>query len=115
MGLQTKSPREFNIDRKLRPQDPLILFFEGQRKSKSIASWIEIAPERIWDKIYESSNYGHKYNVPVGREVAKLSLCSNAHSLLKKTIKKSSPDRIEALDKRKKSRLALSRGKAELS
>ena len=55
MGLRAKSPREFNIDRKLRPQDPLILFIDGERISKSIARWIEIAPGRIWDKIYKCS------------------------------------------------------------
>ena len=64
MGLRAKSPREFNIDRKLRPQDPLILFVDGERISKSVASWIEIVPERLWDKIHESSEYGSTYNVP---------------------------------------------------
>jgi hypothetical protein len=64
MVLRAKSPREFNIDRKLRPHDPLILFVDGERISKSVVSWIEIVPERLWDKIHESSEYGSTYNVP---------------------------------------------------
>ena len=115
MGLIAKRPAEFNIDMKLRPQDPLILFIDGERISKSVASWIEIAPNRIWDKIYGSAEYGGMYNVPVGKEVPKLSLCSNALSLLKKAIEKSSPDRIEALEKRKKFSLALSRMSTQFS
>lgn len=115
MGLQTKSPREFNIDRKLRPHDPLILFINGERKSKSIESWIEIIPERLWDKIYNTKEYVYIYHVPNGKEVEKLSLCSNAYSLLKKAIEKSSPDRMAALARRKNTRLILSRVYSQLS
>lgn len=115
MGLQTKSPREFNIDRKLRPQDPLILFIDGERVSKSIASWIEIAPGRIWDKIHKTSEYGSTYSVPAGKEVAKLSLCSNAYSLLMKAIEEKSPDRLEELEQKRRTRIAIRRVRARLS
>jgi len=115
MGLRAKSPREFNIDRKLRPQDPLILFYHGERISRSVASWIEIVPERLWDKIHESSEYGNMYNVPDGREVLKLSLCSNAYSLLRKAIEEKSPYRLEELEKKNRTRIATRRVKARLS
>lgn len=115
MGFKTKNPREFNIDRKLRPQDPLILFVDGERKSKSVASWIEVAPQRLWDKIYEFSEYGNMYKVLDGREVSKLSLCSNAHSLLKKAIEEKSPERLEKLEKKKRTRIAISRVRAQIS
>jgi hypothetical protein len=115
MGLRTKSPQEFNIDKKLRPQDPLILFINGERKSKSIESWIEIVPERLWDKIYKTSEYGSKYNVPAGKEVSKLSLCSNAYSLLKRVIEKLYPVRQVEVDNRIRKRIATKRVKAQLS
>ena len=115
MGLRAKSPREFNIDRKLRPQDPLILFIDGERISKSIARWIEIAPGRIWDKIYKSSEYGSMYNVPDKKEVDKLSLCSNAYSLLRKAIEEKSPDRLEELEQKNRTRIATRRVMARLA
>jgi hypothetical protein len=106
MGLRAKIPREFNIDKKLRPQDPLILFYHGERISKSVVSWIEIVPERLWDKIHKTSEYGSTYSVPAGKEVEKLSLCSNAHSLLRKAIEEKSPDRLEELEQKNRTRIA---------
>lgn len=104
-GLYTTRAYEFNIDKKLRPQDPLLIFEDGQMISRSVESWISINPIRIWDKIYYPDTYHETYQVPLNKESRKLSLCTNAYSLLRQAIDRTSPERLKALEAKKRKRV----------
>lgn len=104
-GLYTTRAYEFNIDKKLRPQDPLLIFEDGQMISRSVETWISINPIRIWDKIYYPDTYHETYQVPLNMESRKLSLCTNAYSLLKEAIELTSPERVRALEAKKRKRV----------
>lgn len=104
-GLYTTWAKEFNIDRKLRPQDPLLIYEDGQMISRSVETWISINPIRIWDKIYYPNSYHETYQVPLHTETRKLSLCTNAYSLLRQAIEHISPERLKALEAKKRKRV----------
>ena len=104
-GLYTTWAKEFNIDRKLRPQDPLLIFEDGEMISRSVETWIAHNPIRIWDKIYYPNTYHETYQVPLNKESRKLSLCSNAYSLLKQAIELTSPERLKALEAKRRKRV----------
>lgn len=101
-GLYAHNPTEFNIDKKLRPQDPLKLIVNGKECTHNMKKWLEVDPIRIWIKLYKPQEYFSIYNSTPGLETSKLSLCHNTHKSLVAAIKKVKPELIEELKQKKK-------------
>jgi hypothetical protein len=101
MGLFANNPREFNIDKKLRLQDPLKLLVDNKLISHSIRKWIDQDPVRIWIKLFQPSKYYTLYNITSGKECHRISLCSNSYAELSKVIKMKRPDLFREKELRK--------------
>jgi hypothetical protein len=100
MGLSLIHPKEFNIDRKKRLQDPLLMWVNGQLLSKSVETWINQDPVRVFFKLYKPEEYSKNYH-SFPKAEATLSLCYNAIKLLKQKIQSVRPDLLEDLAQRK--------------
>jgi hypothetical protein len=101
-GLFAHNPTEFNIDKKLRPKDPLKLLIDGKLLSKNIEGWITADPVRLWLKIYKPKIYWTIYRDPLKLEVRRLSLCKNSHEALVNAVKRVQPELIEEVEEKKK-------------
>ena len=98
IGIMSGVTKEFNISKKKRLKDPLVLELDGISCNKSVETWIKEYPQVVFDNFYQN-NTG-------------LQFVTEAFQLFKSVLREKHPELIEEIERRKRARRkAKQRGK----